>query len=47
LARLGDTLIEQRTNITTILNQGLQTPPDVDGWAYLDAHRDRFELEWT
>ena len=36
--------IEHRTNITTILNQGLQTPPDVDGWGYLEAHPDRFEL---
>lgn len=36
--------IEHRTNITTILNQGLQTPPDVDGWGYLDAHPDRFGL---
>jgi len=34
--------IEHRTNITTILNQGLQTPPDVDGWAYLEAQPDRF-----
>jgi len=37
--------IEHRTNITTILNQGLQTPPDVDGWGYLNAHPDRFGLE--
>ena len=37
--------IEHRTNITTILNQGLQTPPDVDGWGYLSAHPDRFELK--
>ena len=37
--------IEHRTNITTILNQGLQTPPDVDGWAYLNAHPDRFGLK--
>ena len=37
--------IEHRTNITTILNQGLQTPPAVDGWAYLDAHPDRFDLK--
>jgi uncharacterized damage-inducible protein DinB len=36
--------IEHRTNITTILNQGVQTPPEVDGWGYLDAHPDRFEL---
>jgi uncharacterized damage-inducible protein DinB len=37
--------IEHRTNVTTILNQGLQTPPDVDGWAYLNAHPDRFGLK--
>lgn len=37
--------IEHRTNITTILNQGLLTPPDVDGWGYLNAHPDRFELK--
>lgn len=37
--------IEHRTNITTILNQGLLTLPDVDGWGYLDAHPDRFELK--
>jgi uncharacterized damage-inducible protein DinB len=37
--------VEHRTNITTILNQGLQTPPDVDGWAYLEAHPDRFGLK--
>ena len=37
--------IEHRTNITTILNQGPQKPPDVDGWGYLNAHSDRFELK--
>lgn len=37
--------VEHRTNITTILNQGLATPPDVDGWGYLDAYPDRFDLE--
>jgi uncharacterized damage-inducible protein DinB len=37
--------VEHRTNITTILNQGLQTPPKVDGWGYLEAHPDRFELK--
>jgi uncharacterized damage-inducible protein DinB len=36
--------IEHRTNITTILNQGLQTPPAVDGWGYFEAHADRFTL---
>jgi len=35
--------VEHRTNITTILNRGLQTPPDVDGWSYLLTHLDRFE----
>jgi uncharacterized damage-inducible protein DinB len=39
--------VEHRTNITTILNQGLQTPPDVDGWAYFEAHPDRFGLQET
>jgi uncharacterized damage-inducible protein DinB len=34
--------IEHRTNITTILNQGLQKPPDVDGWGYMNAYPDRF-----
>jgi uncharacterized damage-inducible protein DinB len=37
--------IEHRTNITTILNQGLQTPPEVDGWAYLSSHPDRFNVK--
>jgi uncharacterized damage-inducible protein DinB len=37
--------VEHRTNVTTILNQGLQAPPDVDGWAYLNAHPDRFGLK--
>ena len=37
--------VEHRTNITTILNQGLETPPDVDGWGYLTAHPDRFEVK--
>ncbi len=35
--------IEHRTNITTILNQGIQPPPDVDGWEYLLSHPDRLE----
>jgi uncharacterized damage-inducible protein DinB len=34
--------IEHRTNITTILNQGSQKPPSVDGWGYLETHPDRF-----
>lgn len=37
--------VEHRTNITTILNQGLRTPPDVDGWGYLSAFSDRFDLK--
>jgi hypothetical protein len=40
-----DPRIEHRTNITTIPNQGLQTPPAVGGWGYLDAHPDRFGLK--
>lgn len=37
--------IEHRTNITTILS-GLGLPaPEVDGWAYLFAHPDRFGLK--
>lgn len=36
--------IEHRTNITTILNQGLLSPTDVDGWGYLSAHPDRFGI---
>jgi uncharacterized damage-inducible protein DinB len=37
--------IEHRTNITTILNQGMQKPPEVDVWAYLAAHPERFDLK--
>jgi len=34
--------IEHRTNITTILS-GLGLPaPEVDGWAYMWAHTERF-----
>jgi len=37
--------VEHRTNITTILS-GLGLPaPEVDGWAYLFAHPERFELK--
>jgi uncharacterized damage-inducible protein DinB len=37
--------IEHRTNVTTIL-AGLDLPaPEVDGWAYLSAHPDRFEMK--
>jgi uncharacterized damage-inducible protein DinB len=37
--------VEHRTNITTVLNGGLMTPPAVDGWAYFEAHPDRFGLQ--
>lgn len=37
--------IEHRTNITTILS-GLGLPaPEVDGWAYLSSHPDRFGMK--
>jgi uncharacterized damage-inducible protein DinB len=39
--------IEHRTNITTVLNQGLLAPPDIDGWAYLEAHSDRLGYDVT
>jgi uncharacterized damage-inducible protein DinB len=35
--------VEHRTNITTMLNQGLQKPPGVDGWGYLEAYPNRFD----
>lgn len=35
--------VEHRTNITTILSAGQQTPPEVDGWNYMFAYPDRFE----
>lgn len=37
--------IEHRTNITTILNQGTPPPPEVDGWSYLWARQERFDLK--
>jgi uncharacterized damage-inducible protein DinB len=37
--------IEHRTNITTILSHDQQPRPDVDGWGYLWAHVDRFNLK--
>ncbi len=37
--------IEHRTNITTILNQGLGKPPNIDGWGYLETHPDRFDMK--
>ena len=37
--------VEHRTNITTILSSlGLATP-ELDGWGYLFAHQDRFQLK--
>jgi uncharacterized damage-inducible protein DinB len=37
--------VEHRTNITTILS-GLGLPaPELDGWAYLFAHSEKFELK--
>ena len=37
--------IEHRTNITTILS-GLGLPaPEVDGWGYMGAHPDEFEMK--
>jgi len=37
--------IEHRTNITTILN-ALGVPlPEIDGWGYLSAHPERFEMK--
>lgn len=35
--------IEHRTNITTILNAGGLTPPEVDGWGYLVSNPARFD----
>lgn len=37
--------VEHRTNITTVLNQGLQEPPKVDGWEYLWEHTDTFDVK--
>ena len=37
--------IEHRTNITTVLNQGVLKPPEVDGWGYLNAHPARFDVK--
>jgi uncharacterized damage-inducible protein DinB len=36
--------IEHRTNVTTILSSLGLPAPEVDGWGYLFAHPDRFEL---
>lgn len=38
--------VEHRTNITTILSAGQQTPPGVDGWSYLFAFPERFTYEY-
>lgn len=37
--------IEHRTNITTILSSLGLAAPEVDGWAYLFAHPERFDLK--
>ncbi len=37
--------IEHRTNITTILSSLGLPAPEVDGWGYLFAHPDRFNLK--
>lgn len=37
--------IEHRTNITTILSGCGLPAPEIDGWGYLFAHPDRFELK--
>lgn len=37
--------VEHRTNITTILNQGMMKPPNVDGWGYMAAQPERFEVK--
>jgi uncharacterized damage-inducible protein DinB len=36
--------IEHRTNITTFLNLAGLGPPEVDGWGYMWAHKERFEV---
>lgn len=38
--------VEHRTNITTILSAGQQTPPGVDGWSYLFAFSEQFTYEY-
>ena len=37
--------IEHRTNVTTILSGLGLTAPEVDGWGYLFAHPEPFELK--
>jgi uncharacterized damage-inducible protein DinB len=37
--------IEHRTNITTILSSLGLPAPEVDGWGYLWAHPDQFEMK--
>ena len=37
--------IEHRTNITTYLNSQGIAVPEVDGWGYMFAHRERFEVK--
>jgi uncharacterized damage-inducible protein DinB len=36
--------IEHRTNITTVLNQAGLGPPEIDGWAYMWAHQEQFDV---
>jgi uncharacterized damage-inducible protein DinB len=37
--------IEHRTNITTLLSSLRLAAPEVDGWGYIWAHPDQFELK--
>jgi uncharacterized damage-inducible protein DinB len=37
--------IEHRTNITTILSSLGLSAPGVDGWGYMEAHADQFEMK--
>jgi uncharacterized damage-inducible protein DinB len=37
--------IEHRTNITTILSSLGLLAPQVDGWGYMEAHSDQFEMK--
>jgi uncharacterized damage-inducible protein DinB len=37
--------IEHRTNITTILSSLGLPAPQVDGWGYIEAHPDEFEVK--
>jgi uncharacterized damage-inducible protein DinB len=37
--------IEHRTNITTLLNSLGIAVPEMDGWGYMWAHQDRFNVK--